>query len=161
MRNFSKNYNIAFKTGKRHTRAFEANIGRWTVAGMCHCKSRSWHAVDDFRVAFLTALSLVIGLDRELLAIIRLSLGVSLSAVGLATVLGLPLGAAVAVWRFPGQAMVRIVLNALMGLPPVVVGLMVYLLLSRAGPLGSLGLLFTPTAMVIAQCLLVTPIIAA
>jgi tungstate transport system permease protein len=124
-------------------------------------KSRSCHAVDDVRVAFFTALSLLIGLDGDLLAIVRLSLAVSLSAVGLATVLGLPLGAAVAVWRFPGQAMARILLNALMGLPPVVVGLMVYLLLSRAGPLGSLGLLFTPTAMVVAQCLLVTPIIAA
>ena len=117
--------------------------------------------MDDFRAAFCTALGLLIGLDHDLMAIVRLSLAVSLAAVGLATVLGLPLGAAVAVWRFPGQAMVRIVLNALMGLPPVVAGLMVYLLLSRTGPLGPLGLLFTPTAMVIAQCLLVTPIIAA
>src|SRR5712691_10087312 len=128
---------------------------------MRRCKSRSCHAVDDFRAAFFTALSLLIGLDRDLVAIVRLSLAVSLSAVGLATVLGLPLGAAIAVWRFPGQTMVRILLNALMGLPPVVVGLVVYLLLSRAGPLGALGLLFTPTAMVIAQSLLVTPIIAA
>jgi tungstate transport system permease protein len=117
--------------------------------------------VDDFRAAFFTALGLLVSLDRDLVAIVCLSLSVSLSAVGLATVLGLPLGAAVAVWRFPGQAVVGIVLNAMMGLPPVVVGLMVYLLLSRAGPLGPLGLLFTPTAMVIAQCLLVTPIIAA
>jgi tungstate transport system permease protein len=117
--------------------------------------------VADFYAAFFTALGLLFALDRDLMAIVRLSLTVSLSAVGLATVLGLPLGAAVAVWRFPGQAVVRIVLNALMGLPPVVVGLVVYLLLSRAGPLGPLGLLFTPTAMVIAQCLLVTPIIAA
>ncbi len=117
--------------------------------------------MDDFRAAFLTALSLVIGLDGDLVAIVRLSLAVSLSAVALATVLGLPFGAAVAVWRFPGRAIVSILLNGLMGLPPVVVGLMVYVLLSRAGPLGSLGLLFTPTAMVIAQCLLVTPIIAA
>ena len=108
----------------------------------------------DFRAAFFTALGLLVSLDADLVAIVRLSLTVSLSAVGLATVLGLPLGAAVAVWRFPGQAMVRILLNALMGLPPVVVGLVVYLLLSRAGPLGPLGLLFTPTAMVIAQCLL-------
>lgn len=115
----------------------------------------------DFQAAFYTALGLLIGLDRDLVAIVRLSLTVSLAAVGLATVLGLPLGAAVAVWRFPGQAMVCILLNALMGLPPVVVGLMVYLLLSRAGPLGSLGLLFTPTAMMIAQCFLVTPLIAA
>jgi tungstate transport system permease protein len=117
--------------------------------------------VEDFRAAFVTALGLLVGLDRDLVAIVRLSLAVSLSAVGLATVLGLPLGAAVAVWRFPGQTMMRIGLNAMMGLPPVVVGLLVYLLLSRAGPLGPLGLLFTPTAMVIAQCLLVTPIIAA
>ena len=117
--------------------------------------------MDDFRAAFFTALGLLIGFDRDLVTIVCLSVSVSLLAVGFATVLGLPLGAAVAVWRFPGQAMVRILLNALMGLPPVVVGLIVYLLLSRAGPLGTLGLLFTPTAMVIAQCLLVTPIIAA
>src|SRR5262245_18400655 len=117
--------------------------------------------MDNFRTAFFTALGLLVGLDRDLVAIVCLSLSVSLSAVGLATLLGLPLGAAVAVWRFPGQAVVRILLNALMGLPPVVVGLMVYLLLSRAGPLGTWGLLFTPTAMVLAQCLLVTPIIAA
>src|SRR5262245_1438224 len=117
--------------------------------------------MDDFHAAFFTALSLLIGFDRDLVTIVCLSVSVSLLAVGFATVLGLPLGAAVAVWRFPGQAMVRILLNALMGLPPVVVGLTVYLLLSRAGPLGPLGFLFTPTAMVIAQCLLVTPIIAA
>jgi tungstate transport system permease protein len=117
--------------------------------------------MDDFRAAFFTALGLLIGFDRDLVTIVCLSVSVSLVAVGFATVLGLPLGAAVAVWRFPGQAMVRILLNALMGLPPVVVGLIIYLLLSRAGPLGTLGLLFTPTAMVIAQCLLVTPIIAA
>src|SRR5882672_6068013 len=97
----------------------------------------------------------MIGLDRDLVAIVRLSIAVSLAAVGLATVLGLPLGAAVAVWRFPGRTVVSILLNALMGLPPVVVGLMVYLLLSRAGPLGPLGLLFTPTAMVIAQTVLI------
>lgn len=117
--------------------------------------------MDDVRTAFCTALGLLVGLDRDLGAIVRLSLQVSLAAVGLATVLGLPLGAAVAVWRFPGQAVVRVGLNALLGFPPVVVGLIVYLLLSRAGPLGSWGLLFTPTAMVVAQCLLVTPIIAA
>src|SRR5918911_4598592 len=82
-------------------------------------------------------------------------------AIGVAALFGLPLGAGLAVRRFPGRRGVIVVLNAMMGLPPVVVGLMVYLLLSRAGPLGSLVLLFTPTAMVIAQCLLVTPIIAA
>lgn len=117
--------------------------------------------MEDIRIACFTALGLLISLDPDLLAIVRLSLSVSFSAVGLAALLGLPLGAAIAVWRFPGQPVVCIVLNALMGLPPVVVGLVVYLLLSRAGPLGSLGLLFTPSAMVMAQCLLVTPIIAA
>lgn len=93
--------------------------------------------------------------------IVALSVAVSLAAVSLATVLGLPLGAAVAVCRFPGRRALIILLNALMGLPPVVVGLLVYLLLSRAGPLGSLGLLFTPPAMVIAQTVLVLPLIAA
>src|SRR5688572_31111271 len=93
--------------------------------------------------------------------IVLLSLEVSLAAVVLATALGLPLGAAVAVARFPGRHAVIVLLNALMGLPPVVVGLLVYLLLSRAGPLGELGLLFTPGAMVIAQTLLIAPIIAA
>jgi len=99
--------------------------------------------------------------DARLWQIVVLSLQVSLAAVLLATALGLPLGAAVAVGRFPGRRTVIVLLNALMGLPPVVVGLVVYLLLSRAGPLGELGLLFTPAAMVIAQTLLITPIIAA
>jgi tungstate transport system permease protein len=103
----------------------------------------------------------VFQLDAELWRIVLLSLEVSLSAVLLATLLGLPLGALVAVKRFPGRQAVIVVLNSLMGLPPVVVGLLVYLLLSRAGPLGELGLLFTPTAMVIAQTLLILPIIAA
>jgi tungstate transport system permease protein len=117
--------------------------------------------MDDLRTAFCTAIGLLVGLDRDLVSIVGLSLWVSLAAVGLAAALGLPLGAAVAVWRFPGRTAVGIVLNALMGLPPVVVGLTVYVLLSRAGPLGPFGLLFTPTAMVVAQCLLVIPIIAA
>ena len=98
--------------------------------------------------------------DVRLWEIVALSLQVSLSAVSLATVLGLPVGAAVAVGRFPGRRAVIVLLNALMGLPPVVVGLLVYLLLSRAGPLGELGLLFTPAAMVFAQTLLIAPIIA-
>jgi len=97
----------------------------------------------------------------ELWQIVALSLRVSLSAVGLATLLGLPIGAALAVARFPGRNAIIIVLNALMGLPPVVVGLAVYLVLSRAGPLGELGLLFTPAAMVVAQTVLILPIIAA
>ncbi|HEX6297518.1 MAG TPA: ABC transporter permease [Burkholderiales bacterium] len=100
-------------------------------------------------------------LDLRLWEIVALSLQVSLSAVVLATALGLPLGAAVAVGRFPGRHSLIVLLNALMGLPPVVVGLLVYLLLSRAGPLGELGLLFTPAAMVLAQTVLITPIIAA
>src|SRR3990167_4829674 len=90
--------------------------------------------------------------------IVVLSLQVSLSAVGFAALVGLPLGAAIAVGRFPGRSAVIVLLNALMGLPPVVVGLAVYLLLSRAGPLGSLGLLFPPGAMVMAQTILILPI---
>jgi tungstate transport system permease protein len=111
--------------------------------------------------AIASGLRLVATLDLRLWEIVGLSLTVSLSAVALATVLGLPLGAAIAVGRFPGRQAVVVVLNALMGLPPVVVGLFIYLLLSRAGPFGSLGLLFTPQAMVIAQTVLVLPIIAA
>lgn len=117
--------------------------------------------MSDFGQAFAAAYELLIGLDPALLEIVSLSLRVSLLAVLLATLIGLPLGAALAVVRFPGRGLVVAVLNALMGLPPVVVGLVVYMLLSRAGPLGECGLLFTPTAMVIAQCVLVTPIIAA
>jgi tungstate transport system permease protein len=107
------------------------------------------------------ALQLVAGADPKLVDIVLLSLRVSLTAVALACVVGFPLGASVAVSRFPGRQSVVVVLNALMGLPPVVVGLLVYLLLSRAGPLGALGLLFTPAAMVIAQAILITPIVAA
>jgi tungstate transport system permease protein len=99
--------------------------------------------------------------QSQLWDIVALSLQVSLSAVALATLAGLPLGAAIAVGRFPGRPAVVVLLNALMGLPPVVVGLAVYLLLSRAGPLGDLGLLFTPGAMVLAQTILILPIIAA
>jgi tungstate transport system permease protein len=118
-------------------------------------------AMDDFTAAFATALALIVGLDRDLLAIVSLSLMVSMAAVGLAAVCGLSLGAAVAVFRFPGRSLLGVLLNAMMGLPPVVVGLALYVLLSRAGPLGALGLLYTPTAMVLAQGVLVTPIIAA
>ncbi|RBP31891.1 tungstate transport system permease protein [Marinobacter pelagius] len=111
--------------------------------------------------AFYVALSLLLNFDASLYQIVALSLQVSLLAVLIAAVLGFPLGAAVALWRFPGRGAVIVVLNALMGLPPVVAGLMVYLLLSRAGPLGEWGLLFTPGAMVIAQVVLVLPILAA
>lgn len=117
--------------------------------------------MSDFGAAFLTAVHMLAALDPALLEIVMLSLEVSLSATFLATVVGLPLGAAVAICRFPGRTLMTALLNAFMGLPPVVVGLSVYLLLSRAGPLGDLGLLFTPTAMVIAQTILVTPIVAA
>ena len=107
------------------------------------------------------AISLIASGDPTLWRIVLLSLEVSLSAVVLATLAGLPIGAAIAVGRFPGRRTLVVLLNALMGLPPVVVGLLVYLLLSRAGPLGDLGLLFTPPAMVVAQTVLVLPIIAA
>jgi len=109
----------------------------------------------------VSALDLVLGADPALLAIVRLSLVVSLAATGFAALIGVPLGAAVALTRFAGREAVIVLLNALMGLPPVVVGLAIYLLLSRAGPLGSWGLLFTPQAMVIAQTLLIAPIVAA
>src|SRR5215468_10671929 len=108
-----------------------------------------------------SALQLVLAGDPALLAIVRLSLSVSLSAVLFAALIGLPFGAWVALTRFPGREAVIVILNALMGLPPVVVGLMVYLMLSRSGPLGAWGLLFTPQAMVIAQATLIAPIIAA
>jgi tungstate transport system permease protein len=111
--------------------------------------------------AIAEGLRRVLELDRELWHIVALSLEVSLSAVLIATALGLPLGAVLAVKRFAGRRSVIVLLNSLMGLPPVVVGLLIYLLLSRAGPLGDLGLLFTPGAMIIAQSVLVLPIIAA
>lgn len=108
-----------------------------------------------------TALQLVLSGDPALFAIVRLSLYVSLSAVALAALVGIPLGAWIALTKFTGRQGVIVLLNALMGLPPVVVGLAVYLALSRSGPLGSFGLLFTPGAMIVAQTVLVTPIIAA
>ncbi|HET6522735.1 MAG TPA: ABC transporter permease [Geminicoccaceae bacterium] len=118
-------------------------------------------AVNDIAAAFAAALALIVGLDAQLAEIVLLSLRVTLSAVAVATLIGLPLGAALGAARFPGRPVVVVAVNALMGLPPVVAGLLVYLLLSRSGPLGSLGLLFTPTAMVIAQTVLVTPIVIA
>jgi tungstate transport system permease protein len=117
--------------------------------------------VQDFGAAFGLAFNLILSGDRDLAEIILLSLEVSLSAVGAACLVGLPIGAAAAVYRFPGKNALVLVMNAMMGLPPVVVGLFLYLLLSNAGPLGVLGLLYTPTAMIIAQAVLVTPIIAA
>lgn len=115
----------------------------------------------DFSAALLAAFDLVVTWDDDLAEIIGLSLQVSLTAVLIATIMGLPIGAAVALFRFPGRAAMTVLLNTLMGMPPVVVGLVVYLLLSRAGPFGVLGLLFSPTAMIIAQTILITPIVAA
>ena len=115
----------------------------------------------EFREALAIALALISGLDADLVEIVLRSLRTSLTAVLLAALIGLPLGAVVALFRFPGRGLLAVLLNTMMGLPPVVVGLVVYLLLSRSGPLGVLSLLFTVTAMVIAQTVLVTPIIAA
>ena len=117
--------------------------------------------MSDIGTAFSLALQLIAGFDAELVDIVGRSLYVSLTAVIIATAIGLPLGAIVAVYRFPGRRVVVVLLNALMGLPPVFIGLTVYLLLSRAGPFGVLGLLFTPAAMIAAQAVLITPIIAA
>ena len=117
--------------------------------------------MSPFSDSLALAAGLVTHLDPKLVDIVELSLRVSLTATILAAAIGLPLGAAIAVGRFGGRHFLTIVLNSLMGLPPVVVGLVVYLLLSRAGPLGALGILFTPTAMVIAQTILIVPIVAA
>ena len=117
--------------------------------------------MDGFAQALWGAMTLVATGDADLWEIVLLSLRVSLTATVIAAGLGMPLGAALAVLRFPGRAGVVVALNALMGLPPVVVGLAVYLALSNAGPLGVLGLLYTPAAMIVAQTLLVTPLIAA
>ena len=117
--------------------------------------------MSDEASIFSLALALLLSGDNDLYAIIALSLRVSLAAVIIGCLIGVPLGAALAVLRFPGRTFFVALLNALMGLPPVVVGLVIYLLLSRAGPLGFLGLLYTPGAMILAQTLLVTPIVAA
>jgi tungstate transport system permease protein len=117
--------------------------------------------VNDFAAAFTTAFDLIGRLDPHLREIVLLSLEVSLTASVCAFAIGAPLGVALAVYRFPSRAALIVVVNALLGLPPVVVGLVVYLLLSRSGPLGSFGILFTPTAMMIAQCLLALPIVMA
>ncbi|PJI43557.1 ABC transporter permease [Ferrovibrio sp.] len=111
--------------------------------------------------AFLLSLQMMVRLDPELLRIIGLSLRVSLTAVVLGSLIGLPFGALLALTRFPGRNACIVVLNACMGLPPVVVGLIVYLILSRSGPLGTFGWLFTPAGMVMAQVVLITPIVAA
>ena len=117
--------------------------------------------MQDFYEAFSLAFTLIIDADADLLEIIALSLQVSITAVFIAAAIGFPLGAVTAVGRFPGKQVLAVSLNALMGLPPVVVGLLVYMLISRAGPFGWMDLLYSPTAMIIAQTVLITPIIAA
>lgn len=117
--------------------------------------------MQDFGAAFAQAFALILSGDADLMEIIALSLRVTVLAVAMACAIGLPLGAVLAVGRFPGRGAATVFVNALMGLPPVVVGLLVYLVLSASGPLGPLRLLYTPTAMIIAQMVLVTPIVAA
>jgi tungstate transport system permease protein len=117
--------------------------------------------MQDFTEALYTAAALIIHFDAEIREIVALSLAVSLTAAVCAFVVGAPFGTALAVYRFPGKGTLIVIANALLGLPPVVVGLVVYLLLSRSGPLGSFGILFTPTAMIIAQAILGIPIVVA
>jgi len=115
----------------------------------------------DFQTAFFDAMGLILSGDPYLLGIVFLSLRVSLVALIIAAVIGIPLGAFLAISRFPGRGAIVVLVNALMGLPPVVVGLSLYLLFSRSGTLGVLELLYTPTAMIIAQTVLITPILTA
>lgn len=117
--------------------------------------------MNGFGDAFAAAFALIARADADLVEIVALSMRVTLSAVALACLIGFPLGAVLAVGRFPFRGALSVTVNAMMGLPPVVVGLTVYLMLSRSGPLGALDLLYTPGAMVIAQTILVTPIVAA
>ena len=117
--------------------------------------------MNDFGEAVATAVRLIAGMDADLVEIVLLSLRVSLMATVFACIIGMPIGALVATGRFPGRGVLLTVMNALMGLPPVVVGLVVYLMLSNAGPLGWLQILYTPTAMIVAQTILIAPIVAA
>lgn len=117
--------------------------------------------MNDFARSIVAALTLIGEADAELLGIVALSVRVSLTASIVALLIGAPIGALLAITRFPGRQVIIVLTNALLGLPPVVVGLALYLLLSRSGPLGTAGLLFTPAAMVIAQTLLATPIVVA
>lgn len=117
--------------------------------------------MNDFVQALDTAASLIGHFDAELRDVVVLSLGVSLSAAAIAFAIGAPFGTSLAIFRVPGKGAFVVTANALLGLPPVVVGLCVYLLLSRSGPLGALGILFTPAAMVIAQTILGIPIVVA
>src|SRR6202167_4135467 len=131
-----------------------------TLCGFAQAWAIKW-TMRDFTEALYTAAALIVHLDPELREIVFLSLGVSLTASICAFVIGSPLGTSLAMYRFRGRGALIIIANALLGLPPVVVGLVVYLLLSRSGPLGSFGILFTPAAMVVAQCALGTPIVIA
>jgi tungstate transport system permease protein len=133
------------------------NISTFNYAALLNIKA----LMPELNAAFLQAFALSTSLDAALLAIVWLSIKVSGISVVMASAIALPLGAWLALAKFPGRSVAIAFLNGLMGLPPVVMGLLVYLLLSRAGPLGSMGLLFTPTAMVIAQTFLICPIIAA
>ena len=117
--------------------------------------------MESFSEAFASAFQLILSADPTLWGIVGLSLQVSLTAVFFAALIGIPLGALLAIKKFWGRPVLIVLVNALMGLPPVVVGLCVYLMLSKSGPLGILGLLYTPTAMIIAQTLLIAPIITA
>ena len=117
--------------------------------------------MQDFTAAIVEALRLIAAFDANLAEIVGLSLQVSIAATVLATLIGLPLGALIAIANFRGRSVVILLVNALMGLPPVVVGLIVYLMLSNAGPMGGFGLLYSPMAMIIAQTVLITPIVAA
>jgi tungstate transport system permease protein len=135
----------------------ECHPRRW-LSGASHL---SEDRALDITSAFAAAFGLIISGDPQFLQIVSLSLRVTLSAVVLAAVIGLPLGAMLALARFPGRGAVVVVINALMGLPPVVAGLIIFLVLSRSGPLGFLGWLFTPSAMITAQTLLVLPIVIA
>jgi tungstate transport system permease protein len=117
--------------------------------------------MNDFASAIAEAFRLIATLDGNLAEIVLLSLKVSLSATFFAALLGLPIGALVAIANFPGRGLAILLINALMGLPPVVVGLVVYVMLSNAGPMGGFGLLYSPTAMIIAQTVLIAPIVAA
>jgi tungstate transport system permease protein len=117
--------------------------------------------MNDLTKSIITEIPPVVEADSELIGIVLLSLRVSLTASALALLIGAPLGGWLAITRFWGQKVIIVLMNALLGLPPVVAGLALYLLLSRSGPLGSAGLLFTPSAMVIAQTVLATPIVIA
>lgn len=117
--------------------------------------------MSNFASTFSDAFALLATFDQRVVEIVSLSLRVSGGAVLLGTLIGLPLGACLAVGRFPGKSAILVTVNALMGLPSVVVGVVVYLLLSRSGPFGGLGMLYTPSAMIIAQTLLVVPLMAA